>query len=101
VKALQWIRSVIFTVLLFAVTGIFGVIVLVAALLPLSIEQRYVIPRTWGRLLTRLAKVICGLGYTIEGQENLPSARSSRCGSIRRCGRRWRRCSSCHRRRGR
>jgi 1-acyl-sn-glycerol-3-phosphate acyltransferase len=70
---LQWIRSVVFTVLLFAVTGIFGVIVLVAALLPLTIEQRYVIPRTWGLLLTRLAKVICGLGYRIEGEENLPN----------------------------
>src|SRR5512139_2643110 len=70
---LQWIRSVVFTVLLFAVTGIFGVIVLVSALLPLTIEQRYVIPRSWGLLLTWLAKVVCGLGYTIEGQENLPN----------------------------
>lgn len=68
----QWIRSVVYTVLLFAVTIVFGVIVLVSALLPLSIEQRYVIPRTWGLLLTWLAKVICGLGYTIEGHENLP-----------------------------
>jgi 1-acyl-sn-glycerol-3-phosphate acyltransferase len=70
---LQWIRSVIYTVLLFLVTGFFGVIVLVSALLPLTIEQRYVIPRSWGLFLTWLAKVVCGLGYTIEGQENLPS----------------------------
>ena len=45
---LQWIRSVIYTVLLFLVTGFFGVIVLLSALLPLSIEQRYVIPRGLG-----------------------------------------------------
>ena len=48
-------------------------IVLVSALLPLTIEQRYVIPRTWGLFLTWLAKVVCGLTYTIEGQENLPA----------------------------
>ena len=58
--------------LLFLVTGCSGVIVLVSALLPLSIEQRYVIPRTWGLFLTWLAEVVCGLKYTIEGQENLP-----------------------------
>jgi 1-acyl-sn-glycerol-3-phosphate acyltransferase len=70
---LQWVRSVIYTVLLFLVTGVFGVIVLVSALLPLSLEQRYVIPRSWGLFLTWLAKAVCGLGYTVEGQENLPS----------------------------
>jgi hypothetical protein len=42
---LQWVRSVLYTVLLFLGTGFFGVIVLLSALLPLSIEQRYVIPR--------------------------------------------------------
>jgi 1-acyl-sn-glycerol-3-phosphate acyltransferase len=69
---MQWIRSAVYTVLLFLVTGVFGVIVLVAALLPLPIEKRYLIPATWGRLLTWLAGAICGLTYTIEGQENLP-----------------------------
>ena len=69
---MQLIRSVIFTVLMFLVTVVFGVIVLVGAVLPLSLEQRYVIPRTWGLLLTWLAGVVCGLRYTIEGQENLP-----------------------------
>ena len=70
---LQWVRSVLYTVLLFLGTGFFGVIVLLSALLPLSIEQRYVIPRAWGLSLTWLAKVVCGLGYVIEGQDNLPS----------------------------
>ncbi len=53
-------------------TGVFGVIVLISALLPLTLEQRYVVPRTWGLFLTWLAGAICGLKYTIEGQENLP-----------------------------
>jgi 1-acyl-sn-glycerol-3-phosphate acyltransferase len=51
---------------------VFGVIVLASALLPLTIEQRYVIPRAWGRFLTGLAGAICGLRYVVEGQQNLP-----------------------------
>jgi len=69
---LQWIRSLVYTALLFAGTMAFGVVVLVSALLPLTIEQRYVIPRNWGLFHTWLAKAICGLGYVVEGQENLP-----------------------------
>jgi 1-acyl-sn-glycerol-3-phosphate acyltransferase len=69
---MQWVRSLVFTGLMFLTTAVFGVVVLVVACLPLSIEQRYVIPRTWGRLLTWLADVVCGLRYTIEGRENLP-----------------------------
>jgi 1-acyl-sn-glycerol-3-phosphate acyltransferase len=69
---MQYVRSLAFTILLFLTTAIFGVVVLVAALLPLSIEQRYAIPRTWGRFLTWLAGVVCGLTYVVEGQENLP-----------------------------
>lgn len=70
---MRWARSLVFTTLLFLTTLAFGVVVLVAALLPLSIEQRYVIPRNWGLFLTWLAKVICGIDYVIEGRENLPS----------------------------
>jgi 1-acyl-sn-glycerol-3-phosphate acyltransferase len=69
---MQAVRSLIYTVLVFLMTGVFGVIVLISALLPLTIEQRYAIPRRWGLTLTWLAGVICGLRYTIEGQENLP-----------------------------
>ena len=69
---MQWLRSLLFTILLFVVTAVFGVVVLVAACLPLSLERRYAIPRAWGRLLTGLAGSVCGLHYRIEGQENLP-----------------------------
>jgi len=69
---LQWIRSLLYTTLLFLTTMAFGVVVLVSALLPLTIEQRYVIPRTWGRFECWLASVICGIGYVVEGQQNLP-----------------------------
>ena len=70
---LQWLRSLVFTVLLFLTTLAFGVAVLISAMLPLSIEQRYVIPRYWGLFLTWLAKVICGIDYVIEGRERLPA----------------------------
>jgi 1-acyl-sn-glycerol-3-phosphate acyltransferase len=69
---LQWVRSLVYTVLLFACTLAFGVAVLISALLPLTIEQRYVIPRNWGLFHTWLAKAVCGLGYVVEGRENLP-----------------------------
>jgi 1-acyl-sn-glycerol-3-phosphate acyltransferase len=69
---MQAIRSLIYSTLMVLGTGVFGVIVLISALLPLTLEQRYVVPRTWGLFLTWLAGAICGLKYTIEGQENLP-----------------------------
>ncbi len=69
---MQWLRSLAFTTLLFLVTAFFGVVVLLSMLLPLSFERRYLIPRTWGRFLTWLAGVTCGLRYTVEGRENLP-----------------------------
>ena len=69
---MQWIRSLAFTTLLFVTTMAFGVVVLVSALLPLTIEQRYVIPRYWGLFETWLARVVAGIDYVVEGQENLP-----------------------------
>ena len=69
---MQWVRSLLFTSLLFVTTMAFGVVVLLSALLPLSIEQRYVIPRSWGLFECWLAKVVCGMNYVVEGRENLP-----------------------------
>jgi 1-acyl-sn-glycerol-3-phosphate acyltransferase len=70
---MQWVRSLLFTSLLFITTMAFGVVVLMSALLPLSIEQRYVIPRYWGLFECWLAKVVCGMNYVVEGRENLPA----------------------------
>jgi hypothetical protein len=64
---MQYVRS--FVYLKVAATAVFGVIVLVSALLPLSI-QRYVIPRAWGRSpgwQARSAALV-----HVEGQEHLP-----------------------------
>lgn len=70
---MRWVRSLLFTSLLFVTTIACGVLVLLSALLPLSIEQRYVIPRYWGLFECWLAKVVCGMNYVVEGRENLPS----------------------------
>lgn len=67
------LRSLLYTTLLFLISLVVGVIVLASALLPLTIEQRYEIPRAWGRFLTWLAGPICGLRYVVEGQQNLPN----------------------------
>lgn len=69
---MQLVRSLVYTLLLFLTTLVFGFIVLVGAALPLSLQQRYAIPRAWGRSLLWMLKVICRLDYVIEGQENLP-----------------------------
>jgi hypothetical protein len=64
---MQYVRSFVYLILFVAATAVFGVIVLVSALLPLSIQQRYVIPRAWGLFLTWLAGGL-RLRYTVEGR---------------------------------
>jgi len=68
----QYVRSFAYTVMLFLTTGFFAVVVLLSALLPLDVFQRYAVPRAWGRTLLWLLKVICRLDYVVEGRENLP-----------------------------
>jgi 1-acyl-sn-glycerol-3-phosphate acyltransferase len=67
-----FLRSLLMTVLFLLVTLIFGVIVLASALLPLSIDRRYAVPRAWAHTLLWLLKVICRLDYVVEGRERLP-----------------------------
>lgn len=69
---MQYVRSLVYTLMLFIVTAFFAVVVLLTALLPLTVFQRYAVPRAWGRTLLWLLKVICRLDYVVEGRENLP-----------------------------
>ena len=69
---MQHVRSLVFTLLLFLTTAVFAVVVLVTALLPLNVFQRYAVPRAWARTLLWMLKATCGLGYVVEGRENLP-----------------------------
>jgi len=68
----QYVRSLVYTLMLALVTLFFAVVVLVTALLPLTVFQRYAVPRAWGHTLLWLLKVICRLDYVVEGRENLP-----------------------------
>jgi 1-acyl-sn-glycerol-3-phosphate acyltransferase len=67
---MQFLGSLVFTVLFFLTTLVAGVFVLAFAWLPLM--QRYSIPRLWARTLLWMLKVLCRLDYTVEGREHLP-----------------------------
>lgn len=68
---MQVLRSIVFTTLFLVFTLLYGLcFVAVAWLLP--IHARCALARFWGHTLLLLLRVICGLGYTVEGIENLP-----------------------------
>ena len=68
---MQWLRSLVFTILLGLVTLFYAVVVI--ALMWLPPAQHYAVPRAWAHTLLWLLKVLCGLDYQVRGQENLPS----------------------------
>ena len=68
---MQLLGSVLFTLLFFITTVVFGVIVLAFAWLP--IHARYAIPRGWARSRFAMLKVLCRLDFTVEGREHLPN----------------------------
>lgn len=66
---MQLMRSLLYTTCLFVGTMLYAVIVLALAWLPGT--QLYGVARNWSRVQLWLLKVICGLSYSIEGQENI------------------------------
>jgi len=67
-------RSILFTVILFvSVIPQSLVIVLVR---PFGIRVSYGLGRWWARKIIALCKGLCGLGYVVEGEENLPGRAS-------------------------
>ena len=68
---MQYLRSLIYTVLFFLVTAFFATVVILLMWLPS--ERLYWIPRTWAKVNFALLKWLCGLDYRVEGLENLPS----------------------------
>jgi 1-acyl-sn-glycerol-3-phosphate acyltransferase len=67
---MQLLRSILFTTLLFVDTLLYAVVVLAFSWLP-SLKL-YVIARSWARTNLWLLEKLCGLGYTVEGAENIP-----------------------------
>ena len=67
---MQWLRSLLFTALLFLGTFVFGVIVL--ATVPFGLAALHAQSRRWARTHLWLLKVLCRLDYVVEGLENIP-----------------------------
>ena len=64
------LRSLVFTTLLFFTVLPYSVAVLLCA--PLPHRRRFAVAVHWASLNLWLARRLCGLGYVVEGGENLP-----------------------------
>ena len=68
---MQLLRSVVFTTSLFVGTLLYAVAVLLFSWLPS--QKLYAVARSWARVNLWMLKKLCGLTYTVEGMENIPS----------------------------
>ncbi len=68
---MQWLRSLAFTGFLFLSTFVYAFVVLGSFWLPYP--RRYGVARHWARTQLGAARVLCGLGYTVEGAEHIPA----------------------------
>lgn len=69
---MQLIRSVIYTIFLFAWTFFYSIFFVIACSL-LPFRKRFLLARLWGIVLLWALKMICRLDYRIEGRENMPA----------------------------
>jgi 1-acyl-sn-glycerol-3-phosphate acyltransferase len=65
-----WIGSIVFTTILFVSVAVYGVAVLLLSIFGYRVT--YAATRFWARLILALLRVLCGLGYSVRGLENLP-----------------------------
>jgi len=68
---MQLVRSLLFTAFLFTWTAFVGVTFALLGWM-LSRNQRSACARGWASVLLWALRTICGLGYRVEGRENLP-----------------------------
>ena len=68
---MQFLRSIVFTTLLFAGTLCYAVVVLALGWLPG--HKLYAVARSWAHTHLWLLEKLCGLTYTVEGRENIPA----------------------------
>jgi 1-acyl-sn-glycerol-3-phosphate acyltransferase len=69
---MQFIRSLIFTSFFLLFTFLYAIIFVTASLF-LPWRGRFALARFWSHVLLGMLRVICGLGYRIEGRENIPA----------------------------
>jgi 1-acyl-sn-glycerol-3-phosphate acyltransferase len=67
---LQWLASVLYTSIFFIDSVLFGFVIVLLGWLPF--RQRYGLARTWAQTNVGLAKILCGLDWTVEGREHIP-----------------------------
>ncbi|MGH8250144.1 MAG: lysophospholipid acyltransferase family protein [Steroidobacteraceae bacterium] len=70
VAALQWAGSIVFTLLMFAGSPIWGAAICLFGWLPF--RRLYVFARGWAGWHMWLARIFCGLDWVVEGSENIP-----------------------------
>lgn len=68
---MQYLRSLLYTVLMFASVIPYALAVMLCA--PLPRHWRYRFAHSWCRLGLRLVEVICGLRYEVSGQQHIPA----------------------------
>ncbi|NOQ64726.1 MAG: 1-acyl-sn-glycerol-3-phosphate acyltransferase [Methyloprofundus sp.] len=73
---LLYCRSTLLFSAVLAVTAVFALLMLIAAIIP-PFSWQYKLGSTWGKVVIWLAKVICGLDYQVTGLENLPKDQSA------------------------
>lgn len=67
---MQWLRSLLFTTLLFIDTFVFALLVLMAV--PFGLQARHRAARAWARFNLWMLKALCDLDYVVEGREHIP-----------------------------
>ena len=69
-----WLRSLLFQIYFFASVSIAATGVAISSAFPGN--GPFIITRAWCRSMLSVGKVLCGLDYVIEGEENIPSSPS-------------------------
>ena len=70
IPPLQWICSIFYTTVLFLDSLVFGFVIVLLGWLPFRL--RYELARAWARTNIELARLLCGLDWTVEGREHIP-----------------------------
>jgi 1-acyl-sn-glycerol-3-phosphate acyltransferase len=66
--------SLLFTALMFLTIPPYALATIVVRIA--GVRASYAVAVAWARLMDRLARKLCGLGFIVEGRENLPAAAS-------------------------
>ena len=65
-----WIRSLIFQIYFYASVSLFASLCFITSIFPYEFRFRFA--RMWGKSMLWAGRVMCGLEYVIEGEENIP-----------------------------